>query len=46
VSDREREAERIFLKVVFLGVATALVLVFGGMMLILAWLLVAWLDAT
>jgi hypothetical protein len=46
VSDREKKAERIFLDVVFLGVATAAVLVFGGTMLVLAWLLVALLGGT
>jgi hypothetical protein len=38
VSDREKKAERIFLEVVFLGAATAAVFVFGGTMLVLAWL--------
>ena len=46
MSDREKKAERIFLDVVFLGVATAAVLVFGGTMLVLAWLLVALLGGT
>jgi type VI protein secretion system component VasF len=46
VSDRERKAERIFLDVVFLGAAVVAVLVFGGTMLVLVWLFVAWLGAT
>jgi hypothetical protein len=46
VSDREEKAERIFLNVVFLGAAVAVVLVFGGTMLVLAWLLVALLCGT
>jgi hypothetical protein len=46
VSDWEKKAEHIFLDVVFLGAAVAAVLMFGGTMLVLAWLLVAWLGAT
>jgi hypothetical protein len=45
VSDRERKAERVFLDVAFLGAAVVSVLVFGGTILVLAWLLIAWLGA-
>jgi hypothetical protein len=39
VSDREKKIEHIFLDVAFLGVATAAVLLFGAMIMVLGWLL-------
>jgi len=46
VSDREQKADRIVLNVVCLATATAAALVSGGVMLVLAWLLIALLGAT
>jgi hypothetical protein len=48
VSDREQKADRIVLNVVCLATATATAaaLVSGGVMLVLAWLLIALLGAT
>jgi hypothetical protein len=46
MNDWETKAERVFLDVIFLGAAVAAVLVISGVVLVLTWLLIAWLCTT